>query len=482
MDAIANGRPGSAKIGPLLFPAVGGDEKIHVYSIGEKKMKHQLSLAIGAALLGMSGAAFAITDTETNASIPFNLANPGARSMGMGGAFLGLADDSTAAYTNPAGLTQLVKPEVAVEARHTEYSLPYLNNGSATTSPFNGSGLHTAEADSSINNLSFLSIVYPHDRWAFAFYRDELVNFNTDFSSALSGVPVDGGNTGVLFPVIAHADLKIVNYGFSAAWKASDALSLGAGLSYYDFNIDTAIQRVNFTPNGIPNVMPGTRLNQQNQFGSDNDVGVNLGARFVFNERWSAGLVYRRGPSFEYEATSTPYFNTDGTPIASPAPTTDLKNVRFKVPDEYGAGASWHPTDALVVNFDADYIQYSQLTRGVQSLFHNDPTTTSRLSIPNGTELHLGGEYTFTQMSHPFSVRAGVWHDPRHSIEFIGDPGNGSSNPGALPLALLFFGGHGPQNHAAVGMGWAFTKFQIDAAADFSDTTDTFSISGVYRF
>ena len=45
-------------------------------------MKRQLSLAIGAALLGASATVLAVTDTETNASIPFNLANPGARSMG----------------------------------------------------------------------------------------------------------------------------------------------------------------------------------------------------------------------------------------------------------------------------------------------------------------------------------------------------------------------------------------------------------------
>src|SRR5664279_3177008 len=95
--------------------------------LGRTKMKRQLTLAIGAALIGASGAALAITDTETNASIPFNLASPGARSMGMGGAFLGLADDATAAYTNPAGLTQLVTPEISAEARHTEYSLPYVN-------------------------------------------------------------------------------------------------------------------------------------------------------------------------------------------------------------------------------------------------------------------------------------------------------------------------------------------------------------------
>jgi len=82
-------------------------------------------------------------------------------------------------------------------------------------------------------------------------------------------------------------------------------------------------------------------------------------------------------------------------------------------------------------------------------------------------------------MAHPFSLRAGVWHDPRHSIEFKGEPG---TDLGAVGLATLFQGGQGPQNHFAFGLGWAFTKFQLDAAADFSDVTDTFSLSAVYHF
>jgi len=462
-------------------------------------MRRQLCLAIGAALCALSSGAFAVTDTETNASIPFNLANPGARSMGLGGAFLGSADDATAAYTNPAGLTQLVTPEVSAEVRHTEYDLPFVNGGSATLEPFNQSGLHSSDANSSVDNLSFLSVVFPHDRWSFAGYRNELVNFNNSYQSVVAGEPVNLNNQlfATAFPITADAHLKIVDYGFSAAFKAGDNVSLGAGLSYFDFDIDTLITRRNYTgtsanPN-IPDIGIGTPVNQQQQFGSDSDYGINLGARIVLTEQLSLGLTYRRGPEFNYHATNTPLVacdsndNCSSIPTASQVPTVDLKDVRFKVPDQFGAGLSWHPTDSLVVNFDADYIQYSQLTHGIQSLFGNDPAVVSRLTIPNGTELHLGGEYTFTQMAHPVSLRAGVWHDPRHSIEFKGDPGDfrdtsGDPNLGAVALATVFAGGQGSQTHYALGIGWAFTKFQIDAAADFSDVTDTYSISAVYHF
>jgi hypothetical protein len=118
---------------------------------------------------------FAVTDSDVNSVIPFNLANPGARSLGMGGAFLGLSDDSTAAYTNPAGLTQLSETEISIEGRHTKYSVPFVNGGSTPIDPFDTEALHASTASNSLNNMSFLSIVYPHERWAFALFRDEVI-------------------------------------------------------------------------------------------------------------------------------------------------------------------------------------------------------------------------------------------------------------------------------------------------------------------
>jgi len=297
-------------------------------------MNNRLRIAICLALLGMSGSAAALTDSDVNSVIPFNFANPGARSLGMGGAFLALSDDATAAYTNPAGLTQLLEPEISVEGRHTSYSVPFVNGGSYTVDPLNLEGLHAAEASSSKNNISYLSVSFPHERWSFAAYRDELVHFRTDFASNSDGValaldPVPYQT----FPVTANAELKIVDYGVSAAFRAGDSVSIGAGLSYYDFDIRTLMTRVAFAGNDL-DVPAGTPLNREDQSGSDNDVGVNLGARFVLSEHWSAGVTYRQGPKFGYAATTTVFDLSTGAPSVA----VDLKNVRFKVPDQFGAG------------------------------------------------------------------------------------------------------------------------------------------------
>lgn len=452
-------------------------------------MNYRLASAACAGMLACCGSAYALTDSDVNSVIPFNFANPGARSLGMGGAFLALSDDATAAYTNPAGLTQLLEPEISVEGRHTNFSVPYLNGGSYTVDPFDTSGLHSADASSSANNVSYLSVSFPHDRWSFAFYRNEILRYhNTVGAGSFQGttVAVPGVGTDNIFPIAGNQSLRIVDYGFSAAVRLGDVVSLGAGLSYYRFNINSLVGR--YTDQFY--ATPGVLLNTQEQFGSDSDVGVNLGARFALNDQWSAAVAYRRGPEFRYDARTTALLDSsqDPPPPFSPPGVLSVNNVKFKVPDVYSFGLAWRPTDAWRIDFDIDRVMYSQVTDNITSLFGFEAGTLARLSIPNGTEYHLGAEYTFAQMSNPVSVRAGIWRDPRHSLSYRGnpldDPGYQPDQElfGPLALAAVYGVARGAQTHAAIGAGIAFKQFQLDFGADFSDLIDTYSVSAVWRF
>ena len=87
-----------------------------------------------------------------------NFAGVGVRAMGMGGAFVGVADDYTATYWNPAGLAQIDRREVHVGL---------LRNSRENTSTFNGTS-----AGSELSNTRFgsLEVVYPYP-----VYRGSLV-------------------------------------------------------------------------------------------------------------------------------------------------------------------------------------------------------------------------------------------------------------------------------------------------------------------
>jgi long-chain fatty acid transport protein len=123
-----------------------------------------LTVAISACLV--AGSASAITTIEGNAGLQFSFNNPGARSLGMGGAFLALADDATAAYTNPAGLSHLSKPEFSMEYRNSDYSTLYSDTGRLYGEP-SGLGMDTVsgivqkESTNDVNSLSFMSLCFP---------------------------------------------------------------------------------------------------------------------------------------------------------------------------------------------------------------------------------------------------------------------------------------------------------------------------------
>lgn len=443
-------------------------------------MKRRLSLCIARALitsglLVSSASVFAITDLETNSAIPFSFSNPGARSLGMGGAFVGLADDATAAYTNPAGLTQLVQTEVSAEGRRVQTNSPFTANGNATFNPYAFSNVTIGNTRNNNSSPSFLSFVLPRGDWAFAFYRHELSKFNTSFSAGgtiLDDFKVNGVKQQVT-PFDAASNLHLVDYGLAVALKANDHISVGVDFSYYDFSLTSS--REQFFNNRL--------LQGVFDFGSDHALAATLGLRLRFNDQWSAGFAYRSSPKFGYREGAFAA-DSSGNLITTPLAVID---AQFRVPDVVSAGLSYHPNDQLVVNFDVDEVYYSKLTSRTNSIFDDGTASYANalrhLTVPNGTELHLGAEYTFASMANPMFVRAGVWHDPRHTIQFNGTPTDGTG----LTEAVVFGGGYGAKMHYALGGGIVFTTsflkgLQLDAAYDHSEKIKTASLSAVYRF
>ncbi|HOQ91235.1 MAG TPA: hypothetical protein PLX03_13920, partial [Candidatus Hydrogenedentes bacterium] len=106
--------------------------------------------AVACVLLALAaGAAQAQSLTITSAP---NAVGSGARALGMGGAFIAVADDATAASWNPGGLTQLERPEISFVydfARFRESvdsdSHPELNTDESL----------------SLDGINYLSVAYP---------------------------------------------------------------------------------------------------------------------------------------------------------------------------------------------------------------------------------------------------------------------------------------------------------------------------------
>jgi len=391
---------------------------------GKNVSKVGWSAAVLAALLILftSLPAAAQTNEENYGQLEFNFITPGARASAMGGAFIGLADDATAAESNPAGLVILSRPEVSFEYAFIDYSREvYLDEDSWTAG-------RTTEISDSTSMPAFFSYVHPFERFTLSVYRNETVNFSQSFMTSGPRLGVDDFR---LFPVDSTLDMKLTNLGVGGAYKITDRLSAGASVRYSTFDLDTDLTRWDFDRSEINNA--------SSVHDSDSTITFNLGMLFTFNPRFSAGWVYRHGG--EYDVGWSRVIDPAGANV------TEYETLTFNIPEVYGVGAAWRPLEALVVAVDVVRVNYSELTDNLILIYNADTQTPEQYSIDDATEFHLGGEYTWLVKGMPLSARAGVYNDPDSSMTFTGSGNDhdsvanrvrfpGGDDHGARPAAV----------------------------------------------
>ncbi len=392
--------------------------------------------------------ASAQTNDEINAGLQFSFAPPGARSLALGGAFTGLADDSTAAFANPAGLIWIYESEVSTEGRYRNYKTKYPFGGSANFTPTNvgidtNPDLELREFESAVSGLSFLS--YAHvlgEKWRVALYRHELAAFEVQLESQGSFIrkPVAAGVTPTqsrsrLSALSGRLDLDIVNYGASAAYSVTENLWLGIGLSYYTFDYDSLTRRYatnnSARSDGVSEVIttavelvPANETERSTQTGDDSDVAATVGLIWKGkSDRWGLGLVYRQAPEFDFDygfnwgPLNEARAQSAGQPnpnLTDPGVVRDLTGTtQFAVPDVVSVGWMVKPTQKLTVSFEYDRVEYSSLTPAANVI-----TTATRGAPRPGTanDLQLGscGDYNIdgdrypTPLASPPELRSSV--------------------------------------------------------------------------
>ncbi|HEY8549856.1 MAG TPA: outer membrane protein transport protein [Vicinamibacterales bacterium] len=439
----------------------------------------------GAALMSVTlGAADAAAqvDYEIISALQFNFSNPGARSLALAGALTGTGDDATGAWTNPGGLTNISRPEVGVELRHFRFSTLFVNGGRFNGTPTNvgvdtQTSVNLGESEDTTTSLSFVSAVIPRSRFAFAFYRTEVANFETRIST--DGVFLDLGDGGLrrIRPLDGELDLKVANYGGAAAMRIYDVVSVGIGLSIYDLSLDSAAVRYGFQDaNTIDQIVqPGFLLGPPRRTGDnivstefisadDTRLGVNLGASVSLSPQVRVGASYRQGPKFDIEYSRV---------LGNGTVQSDGESG-FNVPDVIAVGALYRPLPTLNVAIDYRRVFYSQMVEDMRVVI--DPN--ERLEhyvVDDGNEVRGAVEYLFTNLPAPFSVlavRGGVWFDPDHRIRFEGPF---SANTVLYPRG-------DDEMHYTGGAGVVVRNVQVDVGYDHSERVKTFSASAIYRF
>jgi long-subunit fatty acid transport protein len=450
-------------------------------------MRIDLRVVMAAALTLAAGPAQAQTNQEVNAAIQFNFSNPGARSLAMGGSLTGLADDATAALTNPSALPLLPSPEISGEFRSFGFSTAYTAGGSSIPPSNVGvdtvTGLLFNDTDDSAQTLSFFSFVFPRERWGLAVYGHQLSKLEANVET--DGAFTAGATTARarLLPISATMDLSVRNWGVSGAVKVSEQLFLGGGVSFATLDLSSRTDRFCLCQTGANATQPGgtfgaplktdanTRFRDY-QEGTGTSAAVNVGVTVRAHPRFSLGASYRQGAKFDEVD-----IRVDRGPAAFATDEGLQTTGRFKVPDVLSFGVVAKPNlvfrqgDVLRLAGEIRQVTYSDLTEDfVLSVATGD--NPSNYVVDDGQEIRLGAEYLFVS-ANTLALRGGAWRDPDHRIAYTG----------SLATAAASFRPGQDEWHYTAGAGISIGRHaQLDAGYDHAATITTFSISFVARF
>lgn len=445
----------------------------------------------------------AITDEEVYRDIRFNFINPGGRSLGLGGAFIAIANDATAAQANPAGLTNLSTAQLFAEGRLTE-----VDSTSTTrsfdfplTDPPDGFDIAIHTEPRSTTTPSFLSYVYPLGRVYLALSRQEVLNIrnSTDntavFRVGAGDVDARRGR--------GEIDLQLVHWNAGIGVLVHEKLRLGATLSYGRLDLRSSIfnsyelvsspDPANQSFVGVPIELYSTRSD-----GTDDDLSLTVGVLWKPTPALSIGGVLRQGGDYAVEQeltaqrlslavpgliTSRVFFNESGTELTAARESVQFPG-EFHVPDTIGAGLAWRPLERLEISADLVRVAWSDLLRGFNSRLNVltigwETEEQAAFVVDDQTDLHVGVQYDLPSTGPRWSLRGGFHtsKDNRIRADFPeGDSGFG------LGSNANFAAGR-DANHYSLGVGLVLNSvLQLDFAGDVSRNTLEVVTSLTYRF
>ena len=336
-----------------------------------------------------------------------NPVGSGARALGMGGAFIAIADDATAASWNPGGLVQLEKPEVSVVGA-------YVHRQEDNTF----GDLPGASGSQSIDewNLNYLSGAYPFQ----AFERNMIVSLNYqrlydfnrewDFSYNSSSGPVN-------FDYDQEGGLYALGLAYSV--EIIPSFSAGVTFNYWgDFLSDQSWkQKYNTSSEFNLGGSPVSETRYKSEKYSFDGFNANVGFMWNITGKWTLGGVFKTPFTGDITHKIDGYDST-----VSPNPTLNSYNPynysydeKLEMPMSYGLGIAHRFNDAFTMAFDLYRTHWSDF-----EYRHQDGTRTSPISgkpinqsdIDDTTWARLGAEYLIIGDQTVIPIRGGLFYDP----------------------------------------------------------------------
>lgn len=372
--------------------------------------------------------------TQTAYAGGFALSGVGSKAIGMGGAFRGLADDWSAAYWNPAGLTQIENSElnamlIGITPR-PEYT-PNITYGTLDVGYRNGDKLYT----------------------------NDKTHFGADFSGFMKIKGLNGVTAGIAvfvpyglgsewdlfdptgmdlansFPYYDHkTDLRVIDFHPTIA-RAFGNLSLGVGLSVLRGSV--TFQKTYLRPSGIPAPHENFIIDSEME-GTGYGVGANFGLLYKLSDKLQFGVSGKTASTIKLEGTTKQTLYTLNNELlrnyllqnsATAAESTQVfllfstdnhvgepdAKADFKTPADVGFGLAFKPTNKLTLSGEVAYTLWSSLDSILIELDgvgpDGQPAENSAIILDweNTLRFSIGAEYWIKE---PLAIRLGYYMDP----------------------------------------------------------------------
>ncbi|MBI4810384.1 MAG: outer membrane protein transport protein [Ignavibacteriales bacterium] len=346
----------------------------------------------------------------------------GPKGLGMGGAFVGLANDYTAIYWNPAGLTQMQKNFIGVFGTdviplgsykfYKQLPAPYPTidiNTETKTNHYISPNLMGYYHCTLVENLIFgLGVYVP-------------AGLGTEWEG--EDLKMLSGGTALKW----KSKIGVINFSPAVAYKFSEQFSAGVAMNifYGMFDMDNPAQI-------------GTNWLQYTESSTGLGYGVTIGALAELHDMLSIGASFRTKTSVTMSGTAK-----NGTMES------DFdRDVAW--PMWISGGAAFRPMDNLVITADAQFSQWSEsedkfITEYKAAGWGKDTIT---LDWEDAVQIRFGVGY---KIDESLDLRAGFYIDPAPAPE---------KTYNILFSSISY-------NAVSIGAGYKFDSFVIDLGLEY---------------
>jgi len=341
-----------------------------------------------------------------------NPVGSGARALGMGGAFIAVADDATAASWNPGGLIQLETPEVSMVGA-------YFNRVEDNTFGTN----HEASGEESISEkrINYLSAAYPFSFWGHNMIAS--VNYQNlyDFTREWN------------FPLMQASGNLSLNQ--NVAYKQEGSLS-ALGIAYcvqitpnFSFGLTFNVWKDGLYPNEWQQkiLQSGSGIYVGNPFifesksydkYSFSGFNANVGILWNVNDKITIGAVVKTPfeADLRHESTFNSSIHYPGVPAAdSTTSIASAEDETLDMPMSYGIGFAYRFSDEFTASIDIYRTEWDDYILTDSNGNKTSPISGESISdsdIDPTHQIRMGAEYLFIKPNYVIPLRGGIFYDP----------------------------------------------------------------------